>query len=113
MQPSAGNSTVLTLEVDVTRIPPEGVTDRQAFVGTDVSRVVFEKISVTALLFRLSCQRRCSRPRAPDQTGERVDLLDERRRLHEPHAIGDDELELLWSPVRPHRRSGSCQAHID
>jgi hypothetical protein len=47
---SSFDSVVLAVEINFTITPPEGITNRQKFLGTSIPLIVREKIAVAALL---------------------------------------------------------------
>ena len=83
------------VEIHFTVGSPEGMTDGQKLLGAGVPVVVREKVAVALLLQRGTAGDNVEGDAATDQSGERVHLLHERRRLHQTGAVGDDELELL------------------
>src|SRR5438045_1831687 len=103
------DSKVFAVEINLTPVSPEGAADRQELFGACVPLVVFQKVSVAALLYSGTTGDDVQGDASADECGESIDLLYESRRLHKARAIGDDELELRHRPANRTRDKNSVR----
>jgi len=97
--------TIFTVEVHVSIIGQKEWQMLRNSFSSRVTFIVLQKVAVAALL----CSRACRPPRlglrGPPIRPESVyDLLDEGGRLHQAHAIGNNEFSVSRLPDRSRRR---------
>src|SRR5438067_268054 len=89
------NPIIIAVEVNLAAISPEGATDCQKLFGTSIPLIMFQKISVAALLCRRTTGDHVYGDAPVNQSRERVDLLHEGRRLHQARPVSDNKLESI------------------